>query len=162
MCAARGGEALKFFASGGDICGNWKLGRKIMFLWVCLAVIVGVLGYIRLGPSDAARWHVAPNFTADKDFPGGAVRLVEIGANGLERLDVIARATTRTSVLAGSVEEGMVTYVTRSAVIGFPDYTTVQQDGEQLKLYARLRFGRSDFGVNHARIKGWLDTLQVR
>jgi uncharacterized protein (DUF1499 family) len=88
--------------------------------------------------------------------------MVEVGADGLARLDVVARDTTRTLVLAGSVEEGMITYVTRSAVIGFPDYTTVQQDGDQLKVYARLRFGRSDFGVNHARVNRWLDALQAR
>ena len=65
-------------------------------------------------------------------------------------------------MLAGSVEQGMITYVTRSIVVGFPDYTTVLQNGDQLVIYARLRFGRSDFGVNHARIKRWIDALQAR
>lgn len=133
-----------------------------MFLWVFLAIIVGFLGYVRVAPSNVRRWHVAPKFTVDKDFPGGVVRLVEVGADGLERLDVLAQATPRTTVLAGSVDEGMVTYVTRSAAIGFPDYTTVLQDGDQLTIYARLRFGRSDFGVNHARIKRWINALQAR
>lgn len=127
-----------------------------------MAVVVGFLGYVRLAPSSVARWHVAPNFTANKDFPGGAVRLVETGPDGLARLDILAHATNRTRILAGSVDEGMITYITRSAVIGFPDYTTVQQDADQLKIYARLRFGRSDFGVNHARISRWLNVLQPR
>ena len=138
------------------------MGRWIMIMWVGFAVVVGFLGYVRVASSSVARWHVEPKFTADKDFPGGVVRLVETGADGLARLDVVARATDRTSVLAGSVDEGMITYVTRSAVIGFPDYTTVQQDGEQLKIYARLRFGRSDFGVNHKRVRRWLDALLTR
>jgi len=136
--------------------------NKRMILWVGITVLVAIFGYVRLAPSDAARWHVVPKFTADKDFPGGTVRLVETGAGGLARLDVLARATDRTAVLAGSIDAGMVTYVTRSAVIGFPDYTTVLQGGGQLKIYARLRFGRSDFGVNHTRVSRWLDALQAR
>ncbi|MEM9126862.1 MAG: DUF1499 domain-containing protein, partial [Pseudomonadota bacterium] len=72
----------------------------------------------------------------------------------------IARASARTSVLAGSVSDGLVTYVTRSRLIGFPDYTTAQQDGDTLRIHARLRFGRSDFGVNRNRVDTWLAALQ--
>jgi len=53
----------------------------------------------------------------------------------------------------------MITYVTRSRVFGFPDYTTVRQAGPQLEIYGRLRFGRSDLGVNAARIDGWLQSF---
>lgn len=91
---------------------------------------------------------------------GGALRVVQAGPDGLARLDKVARATARTRVLAGSVEEGMVTYITRSAVIGFPDYTTVRQEGDTLTLFARLRFGRSDFGVNAKRADAWLAAIQ--
>ena len=133
-----------------------------MILWFGLAVVLAALVYVRLAPSDASRWHVVPEFSADKDFPGGAVRLISPGPDGLARLDGVARETARTKVLAGSVEEGMVTYITRSLVIGFPDYTTVLQDGDQLRIYARHRFGRSDFGVNHARISRWIKVLQTR
>ncbi len=139
-----------------------NVGRKYMILWICLAVVVGVLGYVRLAPSDVSRWHVAPQVTADKNFKAGVTRLVETGPDGLERFDNLARETARTIVLAGSVDGGMVTYVTRSKVFGFPDYTTVQQDDDQLEIYARLRFGRSDSGVNRARVDRWLDALQAR
>lgn len=131
-----------------------------MLIYILLALIVGLLVYIRVAPSDAAKWHVPPRVTEDKTGVGSAARLVETGPGGLAQLDKIALATPRTTVLAGSVAEGMVTYVTRSAAIGFPDYTTVQQDGDTLKLYARLRFGRSDFGVNAARVDGWLAELK--
>ena len=132
----------------------------MMGLWLLLAVVAVVLGYVRLAPSDPQRWHVLPEISADKDFGSGAVRVVETGPGGLARLDALARATPRTTVLAGSVQEGMVTYVTRSAVIGFPDYTTARQDGDTLRIYARQRFGRSDLGVNRQRIEGWIDALQ--
>ncbi len=127
-----------------------------MFLWFLLVVLGLGAAYVRLAPSDSARWHVVREITADRDLEGGVLRRVETGADGLARLDKVARAWPRTRILAGSVDEGMITYVTRSAVLGFPDYTTVRQVDGWLEVNARLRFGRSDFGVNRARIEAWL------
>lgn len=131
-----------------------------MIIWAVPAVAVLGLGYIRLAPADPARWHVAPQITGSRDSRSGVLRVVETGADGLARLDAVARATPRTRVLAGAVAEGMITYVTRSKLFGFPDYTTVLRDGDNLKIQARQRFGRSDFGVNRARVDGWIDALQ--
>lgn len=127
-----------------------------MFLWFLLVVLGLGAAYVRLAPSDPARWHVVRDIAADRDLEGGVLRRVETGADGLARLDKVARAWPRTRILAGSVDEGMITYVTRSAVLGFPDYTTVRQVEGRLEVNARLRFGRSDFGVNRARIEAWL------
>ena len=99
-----------------------------------------------------------PDTVSDRDLDGGAMRKVE---GDLAALDSIIRDTPRTQVLAGSVDEGMITYVTRSRVFGFPDYTTVRQEGDMLEVYGRLRFGKSDLGVNAARIDGWLRQLQA-
>ncbi len=134
-------------------------GQMKMVLWLLIAVGLAMGAYIRLAPSDPVRWHVAPE-DAERDLKGGVVRVVETGPDGLARLDKIARATPRTSVLAGSLEEGMITYITRTKVFGFPDYTTVQLDGDTLRIYARLRFGRKDFGVNRDRVTQWLALLQ--
>lgn len=130
--------------------------KQMVWLWVFLALVVGLLAYIRLAPSDAAVWHVAPEVSADADLTGGVKRVVAAGPDALARFAAVAQADERTSVLAGSVAEGMITFVSRTKVIGFPDYTTVQQDGESLKIYGRLRFGKSDLGVNKARVEGWL------
>ncbi|WP_299893827.1 DUF1499 domain-containing protein [uncultured Ruegeria sp.] len=132
---------------------------KRMVLWAVIALVLGLGAYIRLAPSNPARWHVAPVAEVDQDLPSGVLRVVETGPDGLQRLDLIARATPRTSVLAGSVDEGMITYVTRTKWIGFPDYTTVQQDGDTRRIHGRLRFGRRDFGVNKARVDGWLGKM---
>ncbi|WP_170782538.1 DUF1499 domain-containing protein [Ruegeria lacuscaerulensis] len=133
---------------------------KKMVVWVLVGAVVALWVYIRLAPSDPAQWHMPLTATADTDMQGGVIRIVETGPEGLARLDDIAQATPRTTVLAGSVDEGMITYITRSKVIGFPDYTTVQQDGDTLRIHARLRFGRSDFGVNRDRVDEWLAALQ--
>lgn len=130
-----------------------------MVLWLLISVGIAMGAYVRLAPSDPTRWHVAPE-GLDRDFRNGVVRVVEAAPGGLEQLDHIARATPRTTVLAGSIEEGMITYVTRSRVFGFPDYTTVQHDGDKLRIYARSRFGRKDFGVNRQRVTHWLALLQ--
>ncbi|MCA0904853.1 DUF1499 domain-containing protein [Ruegeria marisrubri] len=132
---------------------------KKMVLWAVIALVLGLGAYIRLAPSAPAQWHIAPVAEVDQDLPGGVLRVVATGPEGLQKLDRIARATPRTSVLAGSVDEGMITYVTRTKWIGFPDYTTVRQDSDTLRIHGRLRFGRRDFGVNKARVDGWLEQM---
>ena len=81
----------------------------------------------------------------------------------LEALDAVAGETPRTVRLTGSPGEGRITYVTRSRIWGFPDYTTAAatpvDGGARLTLLARLRFGGSDMGVNRARVEDW--TLRV-
>ncbi|WP_286193472.1 DUF1499 domain-containing protein [Tropicibacter sp. R16_0] len=128
-------------------------------VWVLLALLILGMAFIRLAPSDPARWHVAPKGDVDKDLTGGVVRVVQTGQLGLKKFNAIVQADGTTRVLAGSVDEGMVTYISRTKVMGFPDYTTAQQDGDTLRIYGRLRFGRSDMGVNRKRVDGWLRQL---
>ncbi|OYW47683.1 MAG: hypothetical protein B7Z31_15380, partial [Rhodobacterales bacterium 12-65-15] len=77
----------------------------------------------------------------------------------LSRLDAIALASPRTTRLAGSVTEGRITWITRSALWRFPDYTTAEARSDGLFLYARQRFGSDDLGVNAARLRDWLSRL---
>lgn len=130
-----------------------------MFAWIALAAVVVLMGFIRLAPSDPLDWNSQPELGEDKDFAGGVFRVVDAGPDGLARLAEIAAQTPRTSVLVGTPEDGMMTFVTRSQLWGFPDYTTISQEGAQLKIYARLRFGKSDLGVNRARIDDWVAQL---
>ncbi|WP_299374618.1 DUF1499 domain-containing protein [uncultured Tateyamaria sp.] len=119
---------------------------------VCI-VALGAVAWVRLAPVDAARWHQPISATASKDMTGGAIRVTDVGPEALARVDAAARAMPRTQVVAGSVAEGQITYVTRSRWIGFPDFTTVEYRDGLLRMYARLRFGRSDFGVNRERLQ---------
>jgi uncharacterized protein (DUF1499 family) len=93
---------------------------------------------------------------------GAALRLAPARgapADLLARLDAIALATPRTIRLAGSPADGRITWVTRSLLWGFPDYTTAEARPDGLYIHARLRFGRSDLGVNAARLQDWLGRL---
>lgn len=125
-----------------------------------VGLVVALLVYVRLAPSDPARWHQQIEAVSDQDLPGGAVRIVAGGAVVFARVDAALQRLPRTVVLAGSVPEGRVTYVTRSAVFAFPDYTTVEQAGDQVKLYGRLRFGASDMGVNRDRLERVLAAVE--
>ncbi|MFD0858314.1 DUF1499 domain-containing protein [Roseovarius aquimarinus] len=130
--------------------------------WIVLLVLLAalaLLGWVRLAPDDATRWHVLPEEVESADMDGGVMRRVE---GDLAALDEIIRAEPRTEVLAGSVAEGMITYITRSRVFGFPDYTTIAQRGEDIAIHARLRYGKSDMGVNRARVERWLAILRQR
>jgi uncharacterized protein (DUF1499 family) len=145
-----------------------------------LAVLLAFGAYIRLAPSDPVVWHVRavpplPATGVHVITPIGASDAVTTTINSarafvsvpgkpkdvLQRLDKIALATPGTTRLEGSPEEGMITWVTRSAFWGFPDYTTAEAmvsdvATSDLAVFARSRFGRSDLGVNAARLRVWL------
>lgn len=142
-----------------------------MVLGLLALLIVGFGLYVRLAPSDPARWHVAPPPVATPDCgvvagegdARAACTRPDDPQQLLARLDEIAMATPRTTRLAGSPDEGRITWITRSALWGFPDYTTAEAapdgSGTRLTIHARLRFGRSDMGVNAARLQDWLSRL---
>lgn len=137
-------------------------------LAVLFIAAAAALAFIRFAPADVARWHIAiaarPAVlgapTAQITARQGAAYLHLLGSEGaLLRLDAIALAMPRTTRLAGSVAEGRITWVTRSRFFGFPDYTTAQQDGQSLTIFARQRFGGYDYGVNAARLRLWAAAL---
>ena len=130
-----------------------------MIGWGLVLILGLVMAYVRLAPSDPARWDKPVTASESRNFPGGAIRVIPARPGILSDLEVIARATPRTSVLAGSVQAGRITFVTRSKWWGFPDYTTAEVVDGQLRLFPRLRFGRRDLGVNRARLESWLSEL---
>lgn len=149
------------------------MSRAFVLLAVVAVGAVGAgLAWIRLAPSDPTRWHVDPlaapppgagGVVLRPGSPDGAAPVWPVPATELlAAFDRHVRAVTpRLRVLAGSVREGRITYVVRSRLFGFPDYVTVAAlplgPGEStLAILSRLRFGRSDLGVNRARVQGWL------
>ena len=136
-----------------------------MIFWVLLACFVGMAAYVRLAPDVVARWHQPLEEMATAagivSEPGGARAIVPMadGRAGLARFAAVAEASPRVRLLAGSVEEGRMTWVARSALWGFPDYVTAEAGPKGLEVWSRLRFGRSDLGVNRARLEDWLAQL---
>ena len=131
--------------------------KALMYvIGITVVLVIVLLAFVRLAPSDAARWHMPVTATTSADRTGGAIRVLSVDEGALSRVDTAARALPRTRVLTGSVEEGRITYITRSRWIGFPDYTTVEYSDGLLRMHARLRFGRSDLGVTANRLQGLL------
>lgn len=130
-----------------------------MVFFLILIIVVALLGWIRLAPSDPADWHVDPKVTADQDLANGVRRRIPASEGRFQRLHSVILETPRTELLFGSVAEGQATYVTRSLWMGFPDYTTVRVNDGVLELWARSRFGQSDLGVNRERVESWLARL---
>ncbi len=130
-------------------------------VFLILFAFVFALFYVRLSPTNVDDWHVAPQALEVGDYPqmGGFTAVREAGAVSLLDVERVALATPRTKRIAGSVEEGRITYVTRSLLWGFPDYTTVSLKDGKLTIEARLRFGRSDLGVNGKRVRAWLSEM---
>ena len=141
-------------------------------LLVLLLLVVAGLAWVRLAPSDPERWHTDPAGAAPgpgryvvgpppSDAASPVLPLPP--AEALQAVDRIALSEPRTRRLAGSPEAGRITYVTRSRLFGFPDYTTVAArpaaGGAELLIHARLRFGYDDLGVNRARVSRWLAAL---
>ena len=141
---------------------------------VTLALAASIMGYVWLAPSDPARWHedprlvarpARPNFYLVRMVGGDAMpHVFQMGVQDLAtRLDAIARADGG-KLIGGSLASGHMTYLTRSPVMGFPDYTSVliepAGDGAMVLVFARARFGHSDMGANRARTEQWLKALQ--
>ena len=145
-----------------------KKGLRAMLIGLSILIIalLGLMAYVRLAPSDPVAWNTAPP-PMDQSAPAGTVVPLTGGAtlllaadsgapaDLLGRLDAIAVATPRTVRLAGSVAEGRITWETRSALWGFPDYTTAEVRADGLHIHARQRFGREDMGVNAKRLTDW-------
>jgi hypothetical protein len=138
-----------------------------MFTRILIALFVVLAGfwlYVRFAPNDPARWHVLPDGVAigDRVDEGGfttARRMTAPAADVLAAVTQAANATARTQLVAGSVQDGLMTFQTRSRLWGFPDHTTIGVQGNLVVIHGRLRFGRSDLGVNKARIENWLAVL---
>jgi len=130
-----------------------------MKLLVFLIVLVAALqAYVRLAPTDAARWHVDPDSAPDPG-QGGKRTSVELDMQAdtvWSRLTKAIEGEPRSRLIAGGPGSGMATWEVRSAVWGFPDYVTAKVTpsggGVRLVILSRLRFGKGDMGVNAKRV----------
>jgi uncharacterized protein (DUF1499 family) len=77
----------------------------------------------------------------------------------------IVATQPRVELVAQDANGRRLTYIQRSAVFRFPDIVTVEfrpvgEERSTLALMSRSRYGRSDFGVNAARVDRWMGLLQ--
>ena len=137
--------------------------------FIILIVLVLTALWWRYWPDDRDRWHVDP--ADDEESRRSEVRLIGLEAprfpedadTVLSTVADIAVSEPRTSLLDGSIEEGMMTFVVRSK-FGFRDYVTVKAVAEvgktKLAVLSRPRINGPDGGVNAARIDRWLQQAE--
>ncbi len=150
---------------------------KRIMLWILglgVAMTLAASLYFRTASDDAAKWHVDPVSVKRTGNPNDYVVAPEgIRSDAPDRLASVTTAAPKDLLfqfdsiagavatrLAGSLDELHITYVERTALMGYPDYITVKavevEGGSALVIYSRSRFGKSDFGVNRERIDRWL------
>jgi uncharacterized protein (DUF1499 family) len=149
----------------------------IILLVVIGAAVLGGAVYFRAVPDDPARWHVDPLTVVKPEAPNAALIRPEGGDSAAasysldpvelaEAIDEIALSEPRTKRIAGDPEELWMTYVQRSAVLGFPDYISVKvvpvDGGATWAAFSRSRFGSYDWGVNAKRLARWQEALATR
>lgn len=142
---------------------------------VVAVLAVGFALMVRLRPLDVAKLHLDPEIAARPAFPGHFLLrqdadlvppVLAMPAQQLRaQLERIILATPRTRKLAGDPTT-YASYVTRSVFWGFPDVASVKvvdlgAGRSTVLILSRLCYGRSDFGVNEARVRGWLAQLEA-
>lgn len=124
---------------------------------------------------DGDQWHVDPLTVELGNKPNQYLLLPngdkhqspqysETPAQLAARFDKMAMSQPRVTRVAGSVEELWITYAQRSRWMRYPDYISIRfldssEGGATFAIFSRSRFGRSDLGVNLARIKIWIKAL---
>jgi len=131
--------------------------------WMLALIVVSGLAYIRVAPLDPAAYHRTGLATGAAGNAFGAVRPAGEDARAVfSALAKVVAATPRTRPFAGSVEQGHVSFVTRSLIFGFPDVTNIWLAPDGVHIHSGAVFGRSDLGVNRARVEQWLEAFDQR
>lgn len=148
-----------------------------MIRWILSLIILVVVFaalWVRFSPNPPRRWAVNPLTNGQPGMTNGylirpadgddVAPIYKVSAEDLaKKINAIALKWPRTHLIAGSVESGEMTYITRSLIWGFPDFTSVKVipigADSTFAAFARSRFGKSDFGVNGARLHAWLKAL---
>jgi uncharacterized protein (DUF1499 family) len=144
--------------------------KKLAYLLVALGILLaGILLWVRVAPSDPARWHVDPVTVADPTTPNWARiapgEIVAPAGTLAPRIEAALVAEPAVTLLAGTLAEGWATYLQRSRLMGYPDYVSIRivpagEGQETVAVLSRSRFGQSDLGVNAARLARLRAALQ--
>lgn len=135
----------------------------VKFLLGLIVLVGGLQAWVRLAPLPPARLTARPGPMEPGVHPmTGGVKVVrplaELPPNALAKLEAIATATPRTDRKG----DEPAAFVTRSLLWGFPDIALIWSDGVTLQVHSHLVFGRSDLGVNAARVARWFAELEAQ
>lgn len=123
-------------------------------------IVIGFAIYVRITPIPEDRFTGFPGPMSvgfHESLRGIKVvqPLSEVPNDVLSRINAVILSTERTELRG----DDPAAYVTKSALWRFPDVTLVWVQDGNLHIHAELVYGRSDLGVNSARVRGWLDIV---
>lgn len=145
--------------------------RIVLILVVLLALaVIGAAIFFRTVAMPADTWHVDPASVTPPESPnfelrtGATAPVFDLDPETLAaRIDAVATAEGA-DLIGGRLQDGHLTYVARSRLMGFPDAISIRlvpvDQGTRLEIYSRARFGYSDMGVNAARVARWIETAR--
>lgn len=139
---------------------------------VAVGAVLAAAVWFRAVPMPAEVWHVDPEGVTPPASPNYDLR---VGARApvfdapsdvlAVRLDAVATGEGA-RIIGGDLTSGHLSYVVRSAVMGFPDAVSVRlvpvAEGTRMELYSRSRFGYSDMGANRARMDRWIAAIRAQ
>lgn len=137
---------------------------KYILLGLFFVALTGA-AIVRVRPLDPAVWHSAEAFEAAAANTQAIVLEGKTPSEVAEAFTEVALATPRTEILAGSLQDGFASYVTKTKIWAFPDVSTVKltevDGGTEVRVWARQVYGVEDFGVNAERVAAWFEALQA-
>jgi len=153
----------------------------IFLIILTIGAAGGLFYYVSTVEHDAAVWHVDP-LTVEQSVKPNSFRMAppllteeEVDAESpvytvnptlmAKAFDDYVVNQPKTGRIAGSPEEGWMTYVQLSPSLNLPDYVSVKfidlnGGNSTIAVYSRSRFGYDDRGVNEKRVLNWVSTLQ--
>lgn len=137
-------------------------GKMFYALSTLIAFVLAFGVFIRFNPVDAGTYHRQVAFTGNSQGTNSFGVEIPAGTDPqalFERAALMIADAPRTRPLAGDPAQGHVSFVTSSRVWGFPDVTNLWLSGESVFLHGQAVFGKSDLGVNRARLTGWRQAL---
>jgi len=132
----------------------------IAALAALLLAFAGFAVWVRLAPTDPARWHLDPATAPRPTTPNWAEadRLSPLApAQIAQAIATRARAEGATRIAGDDL---FATWEARSRLMRYPDYVTIrlapEDGGTRIQAFSRARYGYGDGGVNAARLRRWL------
>jgi uncharacterized protein (DUF1499 family) len=146
----------------------------LKILLICALICFLFFAYIRFSKVDKNIWHLDPDIITLKNESNSFLLQSDIREAETFNIDVNFLFNTLNNIIIndncekifGNINQGLVTYVCRSKVFGFPDYVsisfkTVDVKRSSISIFSRSRFGRYDFGKNKQRVQKWLTELKM-
>ena len=141
------------------------------FFLILFLVLAGLL-WVRFAPINRDDWHVDPAEAEvrkgrglrfiGREAPRYPAETEVVLANFAE----IAEDEPNTWHLEGDLDEGMMTFVSRSKVLGLPEIITVKAVSEgrltKLSIVSRARYGVSGARRGAERLDRWLQDMRLR